>query len=129
MWATQYTPNNQVDANAPGILSDGRMFTDYAQNSMVNERIRTEHKLQNNEEYRRFMVKQATPIMQYNYEQMVFLNDPSIYPSTTHGTPYLYSSIQDSSKPYGYEESSTKNLYLSREQIDDKKRKLYKEDY
>ena len=129
MWATQYTPNNQVDANTPGILSDGRLFTDYTQNSIVNDTIRKEHNLKTNEEYRRFMVYQTDAILQYNYEQMVTANQPKMYPSTMHGEPFLYNSIQDNSKPFGYQESNPKNNYLTREQIDDKKRRLYKEDY
>ena len=129
MWATQYTPNNNLDANTPGILQDGRQFTDYSQDSMVNDRIRKENQLLTNEDYRRFLVRQTEPIMKYNYEQMVMSNHPTSYDTTLHGGPYLYDSVQDVSKPYGYEGSNPKNNYLSREQIDDKKRRLYKEEY
>jgi hypothetical protein len=46
-----------------------------------------------------------------------------------YGSPYLYKSIQDDTKPYGYEDTTSKQLYLTREQLDDKKRRLMKDDY
>ena len=59
MWATQYTPNND-SVNHPGILSDGRMFTNYIPNSMLNETIKKKNNIQNNEEYRKFLVNNTT---------------------------------------------------------------------
>ena len=124
MWATQYTPNN-VYANVPGVLSDGRTFTDYSQ---MNDQIKREHRITTNEEYRKFLVKHADTIMQYNFDTMIQRN-PSEYPSVLHGPPHFYNTMQDDSKPYGYEDSGPKQNYLSREQLDDKKRRLYKENY
>ncbi len=130
MWGTQYTPNNdKTNTNKPGILSDGRLFTDYSQNSMLNERVRKENNIKNNEDYRRFLVQHTGTIMQYNYDHMIKQNQPDTFPSVMHGTPHLYDSMQDDSKPFGYEDSLPKQIYLSREQIDDKKRRLYKENY
>jgi hypothetical protein len=129
MWGTQYTPNNDKGSNHPGILSDGRHFTDYSQNSTRNEKIKQENHLKTNEEYRKFLVKNADTVMQYNYENSIHKNQTPYFPSIQHGSPYLYENMQDDSKPYGYEDSIPKQIYLSREQIDDKKRRLYKENY
>jgi hypothetical protein len=128
MWATQYTPNND-QSNHPGILHDGRTFTDYSQNSTRNEQIKRENHLKSNEDYRKFLVKNADTIMQYNYEHSIHKNQTEYFPSVQYGSPFLYKSMQDDSKPYGYEDSIPKQNYLSREQIDDKKRRLYKDNY
>jgi hypothetical protein len=110
-------------------LTDGRSFTDYAQDSIRNERIKRENHLKTNEEYRLFLTKNADTLMQYNYDRSIHQNQTEYFPSVQYGSPFLYKTMQDDSKPYGYEDSTPKQMYLSREQIDDKKRRLYKENY
>jgi hypothetical protein len=129
MWATHYTPNNDTVA-VPGVLSDGRLFTDYSTDSINNAKIRRQHNIYNNEEYRRFLVKNTSIILKTNYETMEKTNRSSyINNQATYGAPKLYMSVQDDSKPFGYEDSSVKQMFLTREQIDDKKRRLVKENY
>jgi len=129
MWSTQTAPNNEPSSKQPGILSDGRSFTDYSQDSTRNERIKQENKIKTNEEYRLFLTKNADTLMKYNYERSMHQNQTPFFPSVQHGSPFLYTSVQEDTKPYGYEDSTPKQMYLTREQIDDKKRRLYKEGY
>ena len=129
MWATHYTPNND-NVNRPGVLSDGRVFTQYNTDSIYNAKIRKQHHIYTNEDYRRFLVRNTPIILQTNYETMVNINRMGYEQSTPdYGTPKLYRSVQDDSKPFGYEDSTTKHMYLTREQIDDKKRRLMKQNY
>lgn len=127
MWATQYTPNND-NVQVPGVLSDGRTFTDYSIDSTRNEQIKRENHITNNEEYRRFLVQNTDKIMKYNYDQMKLYHQSEDHESIR-STPYLYDTIQDDAKPMGYEDSFPKQNFLTRQQIDDKKRRLLKEDY
>jgi len=130
MWATDYTPNNVHDIKLPGVISDGRLFTDYITDSNANERIKQQHHIKTNEEYRRFLIKNTSRIIQTNYDSMIHQNDTNYGNNQrNHGPPKLYATIQDDSKPFGYEHSVAKQLYLSREQINDKKRRLLKEEY
>jgi hypothetical protein len=129
MWATQYTPNND-SVNHPGILSDGRMFTNYIPNSMLNETIKKKNNIQNNEEYRKFLVNNTESIMRNNYEQYSNENKTEYrHEQAIHGPPHLYMSVQEDTKPFGYEDSSVKQTFLTRQQIDDKKRRLLKHEY
>ncbi len=128
MWGTQYTPNNQ-NPKLPGVLTDGRLFTDYSPNSMMNDRIKKENHIKTNEDYRRFLVQHTGSIMQYNYDHMIKQNQTGYFPVVMHGPPKLYDSLQDDSKPFGHEDSVPKQIFLSREQINDKKRRIYKETY
>ena len=130
MWATDYTPNNVLDTQTHVITCDGRMFTDYNTDSTLNERIKKSHDIKNNEQYRTFLVNNSSIVIQSNYETMIkqnVTNNRNTQPS--YGPPKLYSDIQDDSKPFGYENTTTKEMYLSREQINDKKRRLIKDEY
>jgi len=129
MWATEYTPNNVKDAKTPGVTSDGRLFTDYITDSNLNEKIKQENHIKTNEEYRRFLVKNTSMIIQTNYDSMINVNDTNYGHQISNGPPKLYSSVQDDSKPVGYEDSIPKQMYLSREQLNDKKRRLLKDEY
>jgi len=130
MWATEYTPNNVKDSKVQGVTCDGRIFTDYTTESTVNETIKKQNNIKTNEEYRRFLVNHTSTIIQTNYESMIKQNDTN-YGSNqiSYGPPKLYSSVQDDSTPFGYEDSVPKQMYISREQLNDKKRRLIKDEY
>jgi hypothetical protein len=126
MWATQNFPQ----ANMPGVVSDGRLFTNYRSEASVGDTLKKENSLKSNEEYRKFLVQNTDSIMKYNYDHMANENKTDYqHRQYDYGRPYLYTNIQDDSKPYGYEDSTSKQIYLTREQLDDKKRRLMKEDY
>ena len=130
MWATEYTPNNDPGSKMPGVISDGRIFTDYITDSNLNEKIKQQHNIRTNEEYRRFLVNNTSMIIQTNYDSMIHQNNTNYgHGQSSNGPPKLYSTVQDDSKPFGYEDSASKQMYLSREQINDKKRRLLKEEY
>jgi hypothetical protein len=126
MWGTQ----NNVAVNMPGIVSDGRLFTNYASDALVAETLKKREGISSNEEYRRYLVNNTDQIMRYNYEHMAKVNEtPYQNQQYEYGTPYFYKHIQEETKPFGYEETVAKQMYLTREQLDDKKRRLMKDDY
>jgi len=130
MWATDYTPNNVANVPIPGVTSDGRLFTDYSTESITNEKMKQQHDITSNEEYRRFLVNNSSIIIQTNYESMVTHNNTAFGNNQlTHGPPKLYTTVQDDSRCFGYEDSIPKQMYLSREQLNDKKRRLIKDEY
>lgn len=126
MWATQ----NNSNANIPGVLSDGRLFTNYASDAIVGESIKKENGITSNEEYRRYLVRNTEAIMKMNYDHMANENKTSYeHNQFDYGQPHLYKSIQEETKPYGYEDTTVKQMYLTRQQLDDKKRRLMRDDY
>jgi len=126
MWATQ----NNSQANMPGVLSDGRLFTNYASDAIVAENIKREQGIKTNEEYRRFLVEHTESIMKHNYDHMATQNKTQYdHAQYQYGQPHLYHSVQEDTKPYGYEDTTVKQMYLTRQQLDDKKRRLLRDNY
>jgi hypothetical protein len=126
MWATQ----NNSHANMPGVVSDGRLFTNYTSDAIIGDRIKQENGLKSNEEYRRFLVQNTESIMKHNYDHMANDNKTQYqHDQYQYGQPHLYKSVQEDTKPYGYEDTMSKQMYLTRQQLDDKKRRLMKDDY
>jgi hypothetical protein len=125
MWATQYKTSNNLNIPYPGILSDGRLFTDYSPSSVVNDYIKKLNGITDNNVYRDYLVKNTNMIMRNNMENTTKENRLIVQRGTyNHGTPYLYQTIDDMTKPIGYEESIPKNIFLSRQQLDDKKKRF-----
>jgi hypothetical protein len=130
MWATNYRTDNNLSVPFPGILSDGRLFTDYNMDSKTNEKMKIYNHIKTNSEYRNFLVKNTSNIMKYNFNNMISENrtpNPTFTPN--YGNPYVFKSVDDNTIPYGYETSHPKMIYLSRQQLDDKKKRFIKEDY
>ena len=121
-----YITNNNVYASYPGVLNDGRLFTDYTQNSIKNEKIKNQYGIKNNQSYREFLVKHAETIMNRNFNEMTLLNNTPLFPQeTSNHTPYKFLGVHDYSKPIGYSDSEIKNVYLSREKLNAMRKRQY----
>lgn len=117
MWATY-----QHDRVEP--IRDGRVFTNYTPDA-----IQQSNRITNNESYRQFLVENAEEIIRTNYSNVVKGNDHPTFSQVEHGTPFVFTMEEPNPKPYGYEDTITKQMYLTRAQLDEKKRRLLKEDY
>ena len=68
-----------------------------------------------NSTYREFLIKNTNDIIKMNQ-----LKEP-ITIQNKHNHPYIFDGPNDNSKPYGYEESMPKNMYLSQQQLNYRK--------
>ena len=117
MWATYH--HDRVDP-----IRDGRVFTNYTPDS-----IQQTNRITNNESYRQFLVENAESIIRENYSNVAKGNDHPTFEQVNHGTPFVFTMEEPNPKPKGYEDTITKQMYLTRAQLDEKKRRLLKEDY
>jgi len=130
MWATEYKTDNNTTDLFPGILSDGRLFTSYVPDAMENNNIKRANYIKTNSQYREYLTKNAISIMKTNFKSMTLENvSPEFDNRIQHGTPVLFKGVHDESTPYGFECSFPKNIYLSRERLDDQKRRPMKSTY
>jgi hypothetical protein len=109
-WGTKYTTSNNLNINFPGIIEDGRFFTDYSPSAVLNNKIKENNAIFTNIKYKEFLTKNATNIMNHNFKTSGAYDLGTNY-------PFMFNSVNDNSRPNGYESSLPKNLYLSREQL------------
>ena len=115
MWATY-----QHDRVEP--IRDGRVFTSY-----TPDLIQQENRITNNETYRQYLMEHTDQIIRKNFEAVSQGNHH--YTPVDHGPPFLFTLEEPDPKPFGYEDTVTKQMYLTREQLDQKKRRLLTESY
>ena len=71
-----------------------------------------------NNEYRQYLIKNTNTIMQNNFQN---LNPSPRISLNTIKHPYLFNGIYDMTKPYGYEVSLPKIMYLTQHYVDSNK--------
>ena len=117
-------------------MNDGRAYTNFESSSTITQKIMKNNSISNNEEYRRFMTKNASSIMAQNKisnevqsYKYVPNNDPNHFilkPVEDKNHPHLYDSVMDQMHPYGYETNPVKSQYLSRETLNARVHNKYK---
>ena len=122
-WATCFSGSNNIHFNFPPIMQDGRTYSSYQPEAVVNQRIQEVNNINTNWKYRQFLTQNADQIMQFNTTEACYTLGLSPHyatnatPSTN--VPFLYKSTFDTSSPgFGYPSSDLKNPYLSRQQLE-----------
>jgi hypothetical protein len=127
-----YATNNKYPGFPP-LMSDGRSITTTWQpEAVINDDLIQSNNLRSNWQYRKYLINNAKDIMEYNFRESS--NDVGYYKrpidlpnmqsnkvTNMNGTPYNFNSVLDNTKPFGYQTSDLKEMYLSREQLDARK--------
>jgi hypothetical protein len=121
-WGQCYSGSNNIHFDFPPIMKDGRNFSSWQPEAVINTNIQHRENISSNWEYRKYMQRNGLNIMKYNY--LSSSNELGITPNTTKNTtssinaPFLYKNKFDDSEPsYGYSNSDLKTPYLSRQQL------------
>lgn len=119
-WGTCYSGSNNIHPNYPALMSDGKMFTLYNPACDLNKKLKQKNGMKNNYEYRQFLIKNGVSLM--NQNNIASCNECSecVLQNTSNDKSYgkyLFTSVRDNSKPYGYQNSNLKNLYLERQSL------------
>ena len=72
-----YRTSNNKFFTAPPRMSDGRHFTEYRENTKVNDLLGKDAEAKNSYEYRQFLINNAERIMDLNNKQAFLLNGVS----------------------------------------------------
>lgn len=121
-WGTCYSGSNNVHFNFPPIMADGRVYSSWTPDAVVNNRIKKEENITTSWQYRQYLTNNAEKIMKINNQEACSELGLPTHIETgrepSENVPFLFKSTYDSSKPgYGYNNSNLKSPYLSREQL------------
>lgn len=121
-WGTCYSGSNNIHFNFPPIMNDGRNYSSWQPDALVNERIKNQEGIKSNWNYRQYLQNNALKIMQYNNSEACY--DLGLDPHSQTGNtpssnvPHMFKSSFDTSRPgFGYSNSDLKNPYITREQL------------
>jgi len=121
-WATCYSGSNNINFNSPPIMADSRIYSSWQPEAVVNKRIRKSEGIKTNWQYRQFLQKNGTQIINYNTtEACYYLGLECRVPTDrtpSDNVPYTFKNTFDTGSPgFGYCNSDLKNPYLTTEQL------------
>lgn len=121
-WSTCYSGSNNIDFNYPPIMSDGRNYSSWQPDAVINERIQEKEGIQSNWSYRQYLQNNAAKIMNFNTREACYTSglDPNYRTDKTpsDNVPFTFKGTFDTSRPgFGYCNSDLKNPYLSSQQL------------
>ena len=119
-WATVYSGSNNIHFEQPAIMNDSRMFTYYNSACKANEKLKSNIGIKNNYEYRQYLIEHGNTLREQNKSKhinSVGYIPPMISSNANRNEKYLYNGAEDTTQPYGYENSNLKNMYLTRYQL------------
>ena len=119
-WGTCYSGSNNIHFDYPPLMSDGRQYTNWNSACNTNNAVIHSNNIQTNYQYRQYLINNAKQVMSSNQktacDECGFCQYSQAYTPQPLGK-YLYKSCSDMSKPYGYENSDLKNMYVSRQAL------------
>ena len=118
-WATCYSGSNNIHFNLPPLMSDGREYSKYDPACKANNTLRNDLGIKNNYQYRQWLINNANIIAKKNRSASCNQCSECVkYATQVPKTQkYLFKGCADNSKPYGYEDSDLKNIYLSSQSL------------
>jgi hypothetical protein len=121
-WENCYNASNNYNFNSPAKMSDGRLWSQWSPDAVVNQRIQKQEHINNNWSYRQYLQQNGLKIMKYNNGEACYdLGlDPHVQTGKTpsNNVPFQFKSSFDTRTPgFGYCNSDLKNPYLTAEQL------------
>jgi hypothetical protein len=118
-WSDLYSASNNIHEDSPPLMSDGRNYSIWLPEEVINEQIKKEANITSNWDYRQFLQENASKIMSQN--SIGALSESGfneVKKEISQNTPFLYMNTYDSNRPsVGYSNGDLKNQYLTREQL------------
>tara|TARA_B100000795_G_C22649646_1_gene379800 strand:- start:176 stop:574 length:399 start_codon:yes stop_codon:yes gene_type:complete len=122
-WATCNNGSNPIHKNLPPLMSDGRLYTNLDPHCEQNDKLKRFLKIENNYDYRQHLINNAGSLMNQNRMACFMTNNNTKVGEEgyVHHNKYIFNGVHDNSQPFGHQNSDLKNLYLSRQQLADRK--------
>ena len=68
-WGTCYSGSNNIHFNFPPIMMDGRNFSSWQAEAIINERIQKKENINTNWDYRKFLTQNGVEIMKIDNQE------------------------------------------------------------
>ena len=121
-WATCFSGSNNIHFDFPPIMADGRTYSSWQPEAVINDRIRQQENITTSWQYRQFLINNASDIMKINNQEACSeLGLPTHFQTNatpSSNVPFTFKSAFDTNTPgFGYCNSNLKQPYLTREQL------------
>jgi len=110
-----HKPSNSIHTGFPALSDDGNLYTNWSGAASMNEDLKKSAGVTSNYSYRQWLTNNAIKVINSNLGSAALdgcghmLNFNPVRESDK----YIFDGTDDISRPFGYEDSDLKNLYLN----------------
>jgi hypothetical protein len=114
-WSKWQKPSNSIHSGFPALAHDGNLYTDWSGSESMNNTIKKTAGTTSNYSYRQWLI--------HNGVKMINLNTKSAeehgcghmtdFEPVENSNKYIFKGGDDTIRPFGYEDSDLKQLYLN----------------
>jgi hypothetical protein len=120
-WSKQFSGSNNTYYTMPPMMSDGRNYSSWQPESVLNDKIKQDAGINSNWKYRQYLQQNANNIMKFNMMETISNsgNNPYAVDNKTPSSnmPHLFTSTHDTSSPaYGFNNSDLKQDFMTKQQ-------------
>jgi|688.fasta_scaffold350172_2 hypothetical protein len=121
-WSKQFSGSNNTYYTMPPIMSDGRNYSSWQPESVLNDKIKQDAGINSNWKYRQYLQQNANNIMKFNMMETISNsgNNPYAVDNKTPSSnvPHLFTSTHDTSSPtFGFNNSDLKRDFMTKQQM------------
>ena len=113
---------NNIHRKFPPMVSDGNHYTDWSTACTNNEILKNSAGITDNYDYRQWLTNNANKVMKQN--RITAYSDCGIpynsFDAVAESSKYIFRNCNDKTMPHGYETSDLKNIYLSKQELQER---------
>ena len=120
-WSYIVKAKNNIHNNCPPLMEDSTLFTDWDSASKSNDLLKKTSGIENNYDYRQWLIHNGNGVMKTNKIKAQNEAGVKYHNSFLSNTKkYIFTGCGDKTIPLGYESSDLKDIYLSKQQLQEK---------
>ena len=113
---------NNIHLLFPALMEDGNIYTNWQSSSLNDADLKKKSSQRDNYQYRRWLVSNACSIIKQNQVNSFAdsCTNNNSFKGVKQSSKYIFRNCNDKVIPYGYESSDLKDIYLSKQQLQEK---------
>jgi hypothetical protein len=113
---------NNIHKHFPALMEDGNIYTNWHSASLTNDMLKTNSPHRDNYQYRQWLMRNAESVIKQNQVNSFADSCTNInkFKSTSNSSKYIFRNCNDKITPPGYETSDLKDIYLSKQELQER---------
>ena len=114
-WSKWQKPSNSIHDGFPALANDGNLYTDWSGAELMNDTIKKSVGITSNYSYRQWLIQNGVNMINSNTKsaEVDGCGHMTNFEPVETSNKYIFKSSSDTTRPFGYEDSDLKNLYLN----------------
>tara|TARA_Y100000741_G_scaffold111950_1_gene84026 strand:+ start:412 stop:843 length:432 start_codon:yes stop_codon:yes gene_type:complete len=116
------TAKNNIHSHFPALMEDGNLYTNWNSVSLTNDMLKNKSSQRDNYQYRQWLVSNAESVMKQNQVNAFAdsCTNNNMFKKVANSSKYIFRNCNDKVTPPGYETSDLKDVYLSKQELQER---------